>query len=441
MILETAYWLTMVTQCFIYVFCWNQLLPHRFKQTYLIGVPYSTTLYILSMFCYQHAILSYAAANIIKIFSGLSVIFILYSGSRKRKLGIWIATELISLLCTFPVEMLFSFLCNISIDQIALSKNDTIGGVILLNNVLLIVSIIVDLLYNKKSTLRTYKSTQTLIALCSAIIHFGFSCVQFANRAVLQRNLNCLVHSAFQMILFILIYIQYTTALHNWELTRQAQELEHIRLQQDYTYSYYLLAEQRFKDVALLRQDMQNLMNTVQTLNASERVLQSHNTIEDTITTDQHFCNIPVIDAVLRLKTQKATQYGIHTEFCLQDFAVPLPFSNFDLCSIFVNLLDNAIHSCSNDTNLKDHFIQLQSVVEQDCFVVTVANSYGWADFPHETTQPDDTSIIGHGHGTKIVESIAQKYRGSFALQRNDKIVTARLYLPITAREEMNPHV
>lgn len=441
MILGATYWLTIATQCYIYVFCWNQLFPHRFKHTFLIGVPYTTALDVLAMFCHNHGIINYAVTNILKLFSMVSIIFILYKGSAKRKLCVWIAAEFVSLLCTVPIEMLTSFLYNAPIDQIVTNKNDTIGGMILVNNILMVFSIIVGLLYNRKKHVPNIQFTQSLFMLCFVIVHFAFSCVQFTNRAALQRDLNCLVHSAFQIMLFILIYIQYITTLRNWELTRQAQDLEHIRLQQDYTYNYYLLAEQRFQDVTLLRQDMQNLMNTVQELNSSDGALRTFTVAEETITADQHFCSIPVIDAVLRLKTQKAAQYGIHTEFCAQDFAESLPFSDSDLCSIFANLLDNAIHSCRNDTNLTDHFIQLYSVTEQDCFILTITNSYGWDDFPHEITQPDDTGIIGHGHGTKIVESITQKYRGSFTLQRNSKTVTANLRLPIAVKEGVDSNV
>lgn len=441
MILETTYWLTVTTQCFIYVFFWNQLFPQRFKQTYFIGVPYIVVSHILIMFCYNHVMLNYVAQSILKMLSVLSAIFLLYKGSRKRKLWIWIVTEFASLLCTLPVEMLISSLYNAPIDQMQLNKNDTIGGMILLNNVLLVVSIIAGLLYNRKKHAANVQFKQTIIMLCFVVVHLGFSCLQFTDRAVLQRDLNCLVHSAFQIMLFVLVYVQYSTTLRNWELTKQAQELEHIRLQQDYIYNYYLLAEQRFKDVTVLRQDMQNLMNTVQELNASEGGLPAYTATEEATITDQHFCSIPVIDAVLRLKTQEAAQHGIHTEFCVQAFAGPLPFSDSDLCSIFANLLDNAIHSCSNDANLTEHFIRLHSAIEQDCFVLTIANSYGWADFPHETTQPDDTSIIGHGHGTKIVESIAKKYRGSFTLQRDEKTVTAKLRLPLAAKEGADPYV
>lgn len=440
MILEATYWLNSLTQGFIYIFCWNQLFPHRVKHTYLIGALNIPTLNILIMFCYRRAWLSYLALNILKMFSSIPALFILYKGSVRKKIWIFIATELISLLCTLPLEALLSFLYHAPIDQIVANKNDTIGGTILLNSILMGIGIIVGLLYNRKKHVSSIQFTQSLIMLCFVIVHFVFSCVQFTNRAVLQRDLNCLVHSAFQIMLFIVIYIQYVTTLRNWELSWQAQDLEHIRLQQDYTYNYYLLAEQRFQDVTLLRQDMQNLMNTVQGLN-TESALRTFTIAEETTTTEQHFCSIPVIDAVLRLKAQTAAQYDIHTEFCAQGLAESLPFSDSDLCSIFANLLDNAIHSCCNDSNLTDHSIQLYSVTEKDCFILTVTNSYGWDDFPHEITKLDDTGIIGHGHGTKIVKSITQKYRGSFTLQHDRKTVTANLRLPIPIKEEVASHV
>lgn len=152
MILEATYWLNSLTQGFIYIFCWNQLFPHRVKHTYLIGALNIPTLNILIMFCYRRAWLSYLALNILKMFSSIPALFILYKGSVRKKIWIFIATELISLLCTLPLEALLSFLYHAPIDQIVANKNDTIGGTILLNSILMGIGIIVGLLYNRKKT-------------------------------------------------------------------------------------------------------------------------------------------------------------------------------------------------------------------------------------------------------------------------------------------------
>lgn len=444
MILELTYWLTMITQSFIFFFFWNQMLPQRFRHTYLIGVPYTILSHILILFCYEHMVLYYALQSFLKLTATLLGVCVLYKGSIKKKMGIWLLTECAALLCTLPVEFLLSSLYGVKIDHIQMNRNDTIGGMILLNNILLVVSILVGLLCKRKKLIRNEQLKQTMIMLCFVLVHFGFSCLQFSDRTVIQRDLNCFVHAAFQIMLFVLVYVQYSTTLQNWEIAKQTQELEHIRLQQDYIYNYYLLAQQRFQDVAALRRDMKNLMQTMQELHSDSGTHCDLNPdFSETLGSipEQHFCSIPVIDAVLRLKSQEAAQYGIQTEFHPDDFSDALTYSDSDLCSAFANLLDNAIRSCRNDKNLDVHTISLRCFSENNRLTLTVTNSYGWEDFPHLIRQNDDTNPIGHGHGLKIVENIAKKYSGSFVIQRQAQTVTAELRLSEIHQEGTAAHV
>lgn len=121
----------------------------------------------------------------------------------------------------------------------------------------------------------------------------------------------------------------------------------------EYAYSveqeHYRLIENKRYEIAKIRHDIKNQLVSVKQLvktgNFEEAGLVL-NGIEKTLdeTVEYNFCSIPIINAVLQRKKQECEQKSIafEADISISETGIIEPAH---LCSIFSNLLDNAIHA------------------------------------------------------------------------------------------------
>ena len=97
---------------------------------------------------------------------------------------------------------------------------------------------------------------------------------------------------------------------------------------------------------------------------------------------------------------------------------------NVDICTILVNLLDNAIEACEKIDNSEDRYIKLSISSLGGMVVIKVENSCSQFVFDDgqivelKTTKNDSKS---HGYGLKIVKAIANKYNGELEIRHDSK--------------------
>ena len=138
-----------------------------------------------------------------------------------------------------------------------------------------------------------------------------------------------------------------------------------------------------------------------------------------------------LIDDIVNLEISKARAAGVEIS---SRIAVPseLPYEEIDLCSLLMNLLDNAIEACEG---VEGASARLGIVADQGALVVTVVNPS--ARRPRfssegilETTKGDSEN---HGLGTSIVRSVAEKYDGAVDFSYAGGEFTARVMLALPA--------
>lgn len=105
------------------------------------------------------------------------------------------------------------------------------------------------------------------------------------------------------------------------------------------------------------------------------------------------------LDALLAEKLSQARETGVEA-ICTVAIPPPLPFDDLDLCALFGNLLDNALHACQ-DLPPEQRRFTLQTSVRGKLLVVESANP----------TPPGHT--VTPGTGLESLRHIAQAYRGS----------------------------
>ena len=142
--------------------------------------------------------------------------------------------------------------------------------------------------------------------------------------------------------------------------------------------------------------------------------------IESTRT--MNYFPLPVLNAVL---AEKAEFCGKNNISLRMDIRMEREY-NIDkvhLCSIFSNLLDNAIHACLELYDQKEKEIWIHAVKMQDYLYIKTTNPC--------LDKKDKEKRKWHGYGIKIMQEIAGKYNGAYQGNVKDNVYTALVTLQI----------
>lgn len=172
------------------------------------------------------------------------------------------------------------------------------------------------------------------------------------------------------------------------ELSQSAYEAMHLQHEQ-----VMMLRHDMAKHFRLLRQ----MTEEEKTARYLDELMGQNQTIRPVIQSGNE-----MLDIILNAKLQTAFDEGIKVDFsqCRAPGSFPLPEAN--LCSLIMNLLDNALESAK--ASAKDQrYIKLDMHIKNQFFVFVCENS---ATAEHMGRQ----SSPGRGLGLKIVRQIAAKY-------------------------------
>lgn len=160
----------------------------------------------------------------------------------------------------------------------------------------------------------------------------------------------------------------------------------------------------------VLNHDLKNQLLTAAALleqGHDDKALASISSLSGMIkkTSEQSFCANPVVNAVLNNKASSAAERNIRF-----DTEVLIPavtgVSDLDLCSLFSNILDNALNAAAS-SGARDPHISLECRVSRGFLLLSQRNS-----FDANAEKPDDYYSGVHGFGMGIIEYIANKYSG-----------------------------
>lgn len=136
------------------------------------------------------------------------------------------------------------------------------------------------------------------------------------------------------------------------------------------------------------------------------------------------YCENSVVNSVLTVKKVTAEQKGIETKIAV---AIPetLRIAQIDLCSVFSNLLDNAIEACEQLSADKHKLISVKAVLQAGFLIVKVENPK--INAVHNVNGLIKTSKkdkVNHGYGLQLIRKIAEKYDGQVKVDYDESIFT-----------------
>lgn len=182
----------------------------------------------------------------------------------------------------------------------------------------------------------------------------------------------------------------------------------------------------RTKETYVLQRKTESALTHIQDLLSNHKYPEAAAALDSFSQTFQKerfhpYCQDNLIQAILEGKKLRAEQYHIQVSY---EIFLPdkLSIEITDLCSVFFNLMDNAIEACLQSGSQKP-FIRLSTEFSGECLSIYLHNTKNPEQiFNHQTTKKESYNPLpSHGFGLSIIEDICQKYDGAYQwLDRTD---------------------
>jgi len=142
-------------------------------------------------------------------------------------------------------------------------------------------------------------------------------------------------------------------------------------------------------------------------------------------------CGNHVIQAVLGHAARRAKELGFAIDFEIL-FLPPLAVPDTDLVSLFMNLLDNALESCSRVEDPQKRWIKVRLKARPSYMCLSITNA--WQGKLKKSgngyvSSKDDS--IQHGHGIEVVRKIVEKHDGLALFEHTHDTFSAEVALPV----------
>ena len=139
---------------------------------------------------------------------------------------------------------------------------------------------------------------------------------------------------------------------------------------------------------------------------------------------EQEVCENALVNTVLEEKKRFCQTFGIHLSVQVE-VPADLEVKHYYLCSVFANLLDNAIDACREQKLLpEERLVKVEAQSKGDYLFIRVSN-------PATREYAERPDKAGHGLGRETVARIAGECGGEYWTWVNDKRYTAAVVLQI----------
>lgn len=138
------------------------------------------------------------------------------------------------------------------------------------------------------------------------------------------------------------------------------------------------------------------------------------------------------MDIILGSKISAARSLGITVDLQRAQAPTELPITDADLCSMLMNILDNAITAAGK---AQEPYILLDVHVNNGFFAVICENSF---DGSAAKQVFQTTGLQIHGLGLKIIENTVEKYQGVMDTQQKNGRFRMRIVVPLESPAEIH---
>ncbi len=208
------------------------------------------------------------------------------------------------------------------------------------------------------------------------------------------------------------LFVIIATLLTFWEFVKQElnrhTEKQLLKEQYHIIQTSYDNLRQHNEQVMMLRHDLNKHltvlreMSDLQQINTYlDEVIGEKNNIRPLIQSNNEMLNI-----ILNGKLSLAQDAGIALNLHRIQIPEKLPLSDSDLCSLFMNILENAV-TASSKVATQQAYITLDMHIKDDFWVISCENAKN-EKHPHIIHKKE--TVPTHGFGLKIIRQIAERY-------------------------------
>ena len=205
-------------------------------------------------------------------------------------------------------------------------------------------------------------------------------------------------------------------------------------------HAYYKQVEEEHQRIRRLRHDMANHLHVLAVMKKEEQ----QDYIQDIMKTPAmaiktHYCQNYIINTVIALKAYQMEEERISFDSQLI-YPENLSIDRVELCSLFGNVLDNAIEACRKILDAKLRYIKLKGRAEKNLFMLQVTNSISGVSVcvkreaqennkrkkrEKETFLSTSKADKGlHGYGLPNIRQIAENHNGTMETRWTDETFT-----------------
>lgn len=280
-----------------------------------------------------------------------------------------------------------------------------------------------------------------------------FWCVLMASGAALGRGPGIMqdasprqegilaVDFAWTGLLFAVLLTFYLSAYWHVRLERDRQTARNRQQERRQTEAYLYTIESHYQRTRELWHDLRNHISLLDLLLQEEKYGQMRDYLKvfgeevDRIALPARSGNL-IVDAVLSDKAARAKREQIQVEVELCDLT-GLHLKPDEICSLFGNLLDNAMEACRQVDG--ERKITVTCRMRGDEIYLSIKNTMPQEKQGNllESQKMDRDNVVEHGLGLRSVERVVNRYAGELVTDAAGGIFTAAVRLPGTAENEM----
>ena len=354
------------------------------------------------------------------IFAVIMLLF--YKGRIWRRFLVLIYFAALSVLCDMMMDGIYATVLQVSFEDITIVRNE-IGFVVMgvITSIVFIILGSLSVLIWRIISARRFKPFFLLFfvlpvgQLITAYSYYSYI-VSTSSRTEVW------LVGVFINIIAILVLLVYTISQE--KKTELEEELRKTRHAMELEQLHYQGIENRREELLKIRHDFNNQLASINRLiragedNSAQELIK---TLSDNIagTKENTYCDIPVVNAILAEKAQTCETAGFTLKVDLK-FPAAIFVEQMHLCSIFGNMLDNAISACKLTDGAETPVIRLKAITEGEYLFIKVENPSG---------EPPRKPAPGRGYGSRILTDFAARYSGIYSTEYKDGVFTAMVSL------------
>lgn len=364
-----------------------------------------------------------------------------------------------SILKCFFISLMYWFLVYIPIENISLylafniNYNDItehfytdsliveIECMIIENIFMIVIAKIFNQMGKLKTIKNTYKKATYIVICIPIIINMLILIIAFRIIAIDKLLIKYCIVILITIAISTLIYNIYTfyiirKSIDSYKLDYENKIIKDNILKE---YNYYLDINKEKDKVRSLYHDMKNHIICIRHLCEEKdrnKVLEYIDSMEYNIRNynklnEKLYTGNMILDSILRVKKsiciEKSIDFFVDMDFSKSDF-----IDMVDVCTIFSNLIDNAIEACDkvNSSNISKKIILKSKYIDEFCIFLIENTRINEINQEKNLFLTNKKNSYMHGIGLNNVRSTVEKYFGELIVSHSENIFTVKIMIP-----------